>query len=128
MKSIKNTPATILIVDDNENVLAVLSAFLKREGYQCIEAGSPEKAISVCEGKEAIDIVVSDFYMPNMDGMKLRDNIHKLRPHLKVLFITGNPDKCDALTSEGFICFQKPFSFTELAFTIRRVLQGCSEN
>src|ERR1700681_2497640 len=99
MKRAKKRPATILIVDDNENLLTLLSAFLTKEGYRCITKSNPRQAITVCKRDDAVDIVVTDFGMPNMYGVKLRTALRKLRPRLEVLFITGNPETCEMLTS-----------------------------
>jgi DNA-binding NtrC family response regulator len=122
VKSAKRLPATILIVDDNESLLTLLSAFLTKAGYRCITKTNPKAAITVCKHEGVIDIVVTDFNMPNMNGLKLRTALRKLRPGLEVLFITGNPETYEMLVSKGFVCFQKPFDFTDLTSTIRLTL------
>jgi DNA-binding NtrC family response regulator len=83
---------------------------------------NPLQAITVCKRDNAVDIVVTDFNMPNMNGLKLRTALRKLRPRLEFLFITGNPETCEMLTSKNFICLQKPFDLTELASTLRLTL------
>ena len=122
MKGTKRSPATILIVDDNESMLTLLSESLTKKGYRCMTKSNPRQAIAVCKRDNAVDIVVTDFNMPHMNGLKLRTVLRKLRPQLEVLFITGNPETCEMLTSKNFVCFQKPFDLTELASTIRLTL------
>jgi DNA-binding NtrC family response regulator len=114
--------ASILIVDDDEDQLGLLCALLTNEGYRCIAASSPTEAISACKRDDAIDLVVSDFNMPTMNGLELWHVIRHLRPNLGVLFISGNLHACDILRSEGFPCLEKPFSLAELASRIRSIL------
>jgi DNA-binding NtrC family response regulator len=119
---------SILVIDDEEPLLELLCAVLTNEGYRCIAAASPAEAISACHRGDAIDLVVSDFNLPTMDGLRLQHAIRELRPNLDVLFISGNPDACDMLATEGFPCLQKPFPFAELTSVVHQILTGARKD
>jgi two-component system cell cycle sensor histidine kinase/response regulator CckA len=122
VNSADNSPGTILVVDDEEAVLALVCTVLANDGFSCIAANSPGEAIRVCKRYEALDLVVSDFDLPTMNGLGLWRVLRELRPNLNVLFISGNLDACDMLAAEGFSCLAKPFSFAELLSGVRRLL------
>jgi DNA-binding NtrC family response regulator len=113
---------TILLVDDEPALLNVISAVLEREGYRCIPAGHPTKALSLCESDEVIDFVVTDFNMPEMNGLQLWHRIQQVRPGLRVLFISGNSEVCESLCAKGLPCLVKPFQFAKLVSEIREKL------
>ena len=88
---------TILIVDDEKNYTAVLSAVLEEEGFETLTANSGQEALQLCE-KEEISLVLSDMKMPVMDGLELLEKIKKRAPDLPVIIMTahGTVDKAVA--------------------------------
>ncbi len=64
------TPARILIVDDDENTLEILRRWLAKEGYSTVSASDGAKCLEALE-KEPFDIVLLDVMMPNVDGMQV---------------------------------------------------------
>ena len=115
-------PQTILIVDDEPALLHTMSSLLQREGYRCIAAKHPTEALAVCESDQAIDFVVSDFSMPEMNGLQMWQRIRQIRPKLNVLFITGNAEACELLHTNGLAYLSKPFPFADLIWAVQRML------
>jgi CheY-like chemotaxis protein len=83
--------ARILVVDDDEELLEVMSATLSGFGYHVLSARSGREAIEVIETGEPIDLLFSDVVMPNgMTGVELAREAKRLRPGIKVLLTSGN--------------------------------------
>jgi signal transduction histidine kinase len=119
---------TILLVEDDPAVRAIVSAMLTARGYDIVDAGGGEEAIlrfETCE--RPIELVVSDLKMRGLDGSQTIDRIRVLEPATKVLYMSGYTD--DEIIrggglrpGTGFI--QKPFSGDELASRVRELLDG----
>jgi len=105
---------TVLIVDDEPQLRMLLADLLREEKWQVLSASQGEEALKILS-REKVDIVVSDIYMPVMNGLKLRDRIRE-DPTLKdipFLFISGYDDQMTvgAVRTpkiEGFIKKGKP--------------------
>ena len=80
---------TILIVDDDPNVLIVLQAALTHAGYGVLTAGGGDHALEVLTGNEHIVAVISDYAMVGLNGAALLTHVRELRPSLPCLLITG---------------------------------------
>jgi DNA-binding NtrC family response regulator len=117
----KDSPA-ILIIDDEAGLLDILCAVLEGQGFRCIPANKPAEAVDVCESDVEIDLVLSDLNMPMMNGVALWNVLRLVRPTLDVIFMSGNAEACEELADRGLSCLQKPFSFAQLTFEIRRIL------
>ena len=80
----------------------------------------------VDEGREFLDLVVTDLLMPNMGGLELATRMKQLHPETKVLFMSGYPDEAirsqEGLTEDVEI-MQKPFSMKSLAAKARSILE-----
>jgi DNA-binding NtrC family response regulator len=115
---------TILIVDDDRDVLNVLQDVLGRFEYSVLPAQTPEEAIAVVKGYPSdIDLMVVDAVMPNMSGPELADILLFLRPHMKVLFITGLDGLAIRLAFDHPCdCLQKPFSARLLVAKVQDTL------
>lgn len=74
-------PKTVLIVDDQKSIRALLNNILKVAGYEVIEADDGEKALKVLSGGEKIDLIITDLNMPTMDGIQLIWETRKLSRH-----------------------------------------------
>jgi two-component system cell cycle sensor histidine kinase/response regulator CckA len=118
----------ILVVEDDDAVRRMTLEFLKIRGYALIEARSAVDAIQIVERREEIiDMVLTDVVMPGMKGRELVEQLEKLRPGLKVLYMSAyNED--DAINigilSPGTSFIEKPFSPDQLAAKVRDVLIG----
>ena len=80
---------TILLVDDDVVVLALLKVILSREGYKVITAGSPASAVEIA-ANQAFSMLITDFQMPGMNGFELASRLTKDRVALPVLVISGS--------------------------------------
>ncbi|MCG8619778.1 MAG: response regulator [Desulfobacterales bacterium] len=81
----------ILIVDDEEIIVRLLSMSLRSDGYEVVSAHNGKEALEVLK-KEAPDIVVTDIKMPVMDGLELLKRIKKIEPDKEVIIVTGHGD------------------------------------
>ena len=117
---------TVLIVEDLKEVLDYAVQALKTYGYRAIPAGNAEEALQTCERKsEPLDLLLVDVVMPNLNGPELVKQLEKLRPGMKVLFMSGYSDNFLVLNSaagEPVHFIEKPFSPEELAGKVREVL------
>ena len=125
-KNICNGSETILIVDDEDMIIDVGQALLKRMGYQVITAKSGEEALEVVHRIGAgIDLVILDMVMPGMDGGRTFDGIRETCLELPIMLasgyaINGQAQKIMNRGCNGFI--QKPFSVSELSQKVRQIL------
>lgn len=118
----------ILVVEDDDAVRRMTREFLQLRGYTVLEARSATDAIQFVEShKEAIDLVLTDVVMPGMKGRELIDRLAKLRPGLKVLYMSAYTED-DAINigilNPGTAFIEKPFGPDELAGKVRDVLMG----
>ena len=115
-----------LVVDDDPLMVEVLVRILRHENYELTTALSGKEAIEKVEGKD-IDLLVTDFHMPNMKGPELADQLRHRLPALKVLYQTGFSDQLfeERLElAEGEAFLEKPFTATGLREAARLVLYG----
>ncbi len=121
---------TILVVDDEPAILDVSKHLLTQYGYTVITAESPEKAVKYYEQhKEAIDLVIMDFYMPKTSGLTCLERLLEIDPEIKVVMSSGQVSRKirdDVLKAgaKGFIA--KPYRIETLLTTIREVLSASS--
>ena len=118
---------TILIVDDEEMVLTSLSSFLKLEtDYEVVTFSSPQKALEYVENND-VDLVISDFLMPDMDGLNFLAEVKKLQPLATRIILTGYADKENAIRAINdvglFQYIEKPWDNNDLKITIRNGLE-----
>src|SRR2546430_11847842 len=83
--------ATVLVVDDDTGILGLVALMLSSEGYRVLKTADPEEAVRVFGQKpNEIDLLLSDVMMPGMSGPELEIRLHKVRPDLPVILMTGN--------------------------------------
>ena len=81
----------ILCVDDNEQELSVLKFMLATNGYRVVSATNGQEAIGIFAGT-AVDLVLTDYAMPQMDGNQLVDRLKQIAPHVPMILL-GDPQK-----------------------------------
>src|SRR5258708_39000922 len=84
---------TIMVVEDEGGIRALVRKILKRQGYTVLEAANGEEALKICEehaGK--IDLVITDVVMPKIGGRELVENLKKRCCGMKVLYVSGYTD------------------------------------
>ena len=115
---------TILICEDEALVRDLLREMLVRAGYTVLVAEDGLEALEIAQSHpEAIDLLLTDLVMPNLNGKQLADQMKEGRPETKVLFLSGYAD--DVIPGEmpaDIELLPKPFSTTTLLNTVRRTL------
>lgn len=118
---------TVLVVDDDEQALLLLQESLAGEGYNLLAASNGAEAIKVVEARkdQPLDLLITDLVMPKVDGMELASRVLKLRPGLKVLFISGYADdvvmhRQDSGAATTFL--PKPFKVDVLRTKVKALL------
>jgi CheY-like chemotaxis protein len=125
---VTNGSETILLVDDEEMIIDVGQALLKRLGYHVITVNSGSEAVDTVQRMGSdIDLVILDMIMPGMDGGKTFDRIREINPRLPVMLSSGYAINEQATLimrkgCNGFI--QKPFSVSELSKKIRKIFDA----
>jgi two-component system cell cycle sensor histidine kinase/response regulator CckA len=117
---------TILLVDDEQSVRAIVLKILRRAHYNVLEAENGEAALRIAEAHQGkIDLVITDMFMPGLRGREVVERLAPTRPGLRALFISGYADQ-DARTGVpgGANFLNKPFSGKELATAVEKVLKG----
>lgn len=115
----------IMIVDDNVEALKLIERGLKIAGHTAVKASSAMEALSVLNsGEEKIDLILTDYAMPETNGLELLKKIKKIHPELPVVMMTAYSEKrmvIDAMRSNcnGFL--EKPFGYEELMGEIERL-------
>lgn len=115
---------TILIVDDDLNVLEVLEARLTFAGYKTVKAASAAEAL-VRLTETSLDLMVSDIKMPGMNGLELFEKVHSTNPDLPVIFLTAYgtiPDAVKAVKAGAYDYLTKPFDGHELLDKINEIV------
>jgi two-component system, cell cycle sensor histidine kinase and response regulator CckA len=87
-----NRPCTILVVDDEDIVRALVARTLREAGYRVLQASHGAAAIGLLElESNAVDLVICDLVMPVLGGKEVADWMREHRPGLPLLFISGYP-------------------------------------
>ncbi|MBE2248299.1 MAG: sigma-54-dependent Fis family transcriptional regulator, partial [Myxococcus sp.] len=118
-------PATVLIVDDEKNILLTLNQALQLEGYQTELAAGGQLALDVIANKP-VDVVLMDVKMPDLDGLTALERIAALRPGLPVIMMSGHGTietavKATHLGARDFL--EKPISRDRLLLALRNALE-----
>jgi len=117
---------TILLVDDEENILTIWKNFLEKLGYKTILARNGLEAVKIFSlFKDRISLVVLDLIMPGKDGTKVFSEIKQIKDQIRFLITSGHPmdEKVEGLLSQGCHAFiQKPFALNEFSRMVRTLL------
>jgi CheY-like chemotaxis protein len=118
---------TVLLVEDDETVLALCSTVLQTLGYNVLEADGAQAAIDICRSHRGhIDLLLSDVVMPDSNGPALAVEVRDLRQGIRTLFMSGYTE--ETMNRHGFEAtagfIQKPFSASALAKKVRQVLDA----
>ena len=117
---------TILLVEDEEGLRSLNARGLRSRGYTVIEASNGIEALEALEEKDgAIDLVVSDVVMPEMDGPTLLRSMRKRNPDLKIIFVSGYAEDAFAKSleeNEKFDFLAKPFALSALVAKVKETM------
>jgi len=121
------TGETVLIVEDEPVVRAVIVEMLGEQGYQTLEAVDGPSGLRILRTNARIDLLVTDVGLPGMNGRQLADQARETRPGLKVLFITGYAESVaisDGFLQPGMEMITKPFDLDNLSRRIRAMVSS----
>ncbi len=115
----------VLVVDDEQEVRDTLSNVLKSLDYEPFVAASGKEALEIIK-KEPIDVVLSDLYMPEMDGIELLKKVKMINNRVVFLMITAHPTietAVEAIKKGAYDYLTKPFHIEEVRLKINRALE-----
>ncbi|MCW9046072.1 MAG: bacteriohemerythrin [Alphaproteobacteria bacterium] len=124
---------TILVVDDEEDLLTVTAEELIRLGYTVLRATSAEEANKIIQSEQSIDLLLSDIVMPgSMDGYGLANHVIRYRPNIRLLLMSGYTSKLEEKKSMSDPILNylldhllsKPFKKENLALQVRKALDS----
>lgn len=122
MSSLMNQPIRILFVEDDPEMRAVyLENFILPE-FEVVAAANGTEALAILQKTTAFDVVVSDNYMPEMDGITLLKRMRELHPDVRVVIVTGYgnwSDYVDAHNLGVWKFIDKPVKIADLKKLIR---------
>jgi two-component system cell cycle sensor histidine kinase/response regulator CckA len=123
-KSLRGTE-TIMLLDDQPDLLMLTAEFLRRNGYEVLPASRGDEALHIAaEFRKRIDLFITDIVMPEMNGRICAEKLKATRPGVPILYVSGYTDgvfdSAALASNEGFLA--KPFTLEELGFKIREML------
>jgi two-component system, cell cycle sensor histidine kinase and response regulator CckA len=117
---------TILLVEDEDGLRSLNARGLRSRGYSVIEAANGIEAMEALEEKDgAVDLVVSDVVMPEMDGPTLLREMRKRNPNLKIIFVSGYAEEAfdkSLPENEQFAFLPKPFALSALVEKVKETM------
>ncbi len=121
-------PAKILVADDEQNLRRVLTALLRREGHDVVQAANGGEAI---ERLADVDVVITDLRMPGADGMEVLRTAARNHPHVPVIMITayGSVGQAvEAIKAGAFDYIEKPFEQEAIRIIIEKAIGQAAAN
>jgi CheY-like chemotaxis protein len=119
---------TVLVIDDEPSVRLLIVDVLQEAGYGVLEADDGPAGLKILQTDRRIDLLITDVGLPSgMNGRQVADAGRALRPHLKVLFITGYAENAvlgNGHLEPGMQVITKPFAIEALANKIRAMIDG----
>src|SRR5262245_61476026 len=118
-----------LVVDDEPDVREILSAFVRRHGFDVTSAEDGEKALQAVAERRP-DAIFLDVMMPRMTGLQALERIREDDPDVPVVIVSANRDSetAEAALRLGAVNFvQKPFDKEEIGFVVRRIRAAIDE-
>lgn len=127
MTPVMNLPAaSVLVVDDDDDVRALAVAILHEAGYRALPASSGDAALTLLRNGLAIDLLFTDIVMPGeLDGFRLAIEARRIRPDLKIVYTTGFAGFTSRITAQMIPApmLKKPYRPGELASAVMRALE-----
>jgi PAS domain S-box-containing protein len=119
---------TVLLVEDEMDILNMAAIILEKQGYTVLQANTPGEAAHLARKHSSkIQLLITDVVMPEMNGRDLADALKTDYPHIKCLYMSGYTSDVIAhqgVLAEGVNFIQKPFSLLDLATKVREVLES----
>jgi DNA-binding NtrC family response regulator len=115
----------ILVIDDEAAQRDVLTGYLKKKGYKIFSASSGKEGIEIT-GRNPVDIILSDFKMPDLNGIEVLDQIKKINPEISFVIVTAYgtvENAVKAMRLGAFDYLSKPVDLDELDLMIERIIE-----
>ena len=114
----------VLIVDDQADQRNSLAALLKAKfNITPVSAESADAALELLRTEMPVHLVISDYVMPGMDGVRFAAEVRRLRPNLRVILMTGHDELLDSIVDAGVIPALKPVAADTLASVLQEHLR-----
>lgn len=116
----------ILIVDDEAEVRRVLRLYFERHGYEVVEAGNGHEAVGLLR-REAVDLVVTDVVMPDMDGLETLCHVRRHYPDIPVIAISAPSNELFLESARGLGAahtFEKPLCLRDVVGAVEETLRA----
>jgi CheY-like chemotaxis protein len=115
--------ASILVVEDDPLGRNLICEVLRSDGHQLVEASDGTEALELLQ-TQPFNLVIVDFVMPKLDGLKLVDHLHSVSPRMPLLLISGymSEDSGKKILQETAEFLPKPFDLDVLRSTVQRLL------
>ncbi|MCW2950802.1 MAG: Blue-light-activated protein, partial [Thermoleophilia bacterium] len=117
---------TVLVVEDETVVRALIVEVLHELGYRTLEAEDGPSGLAILQSRTQVDLLVTDIGLPGLNGRQIADAARLMRPDLKILFMTGyaeNAAFANGFLEHGMEMMTKPFAMELLAMRLRTMLQ-----
>jgi len=121
--------ASILVIDDQEPIRRIVRRALENERHAVLDASDGELGMQILE-RETVDVVITDIFMPRLDGIQTLREIRKRFPAVRVIAMSGGDStglldlRKDAELLGAVKSLQKPFTAREIVDVVRAVLGG----
>ncbi len=116
----------LLIVDDEQNLLDLLSESAKETIGTVVTCLNPLDALASIQGGEDYDVILSDIKMPQLDGVQFMEKALQVDPELTFMFMSGFPDRetiSKALKMGAYDFLEKPFTLSQLGHALNRAFE-----
>ncbi len=122
------SPKTVIVVDDEQMVTTALTSFLELETpYRVLAFNDPEEALALDLDAENVYVIISDFMMPQMDGITFLKKMRDKKPQATRVLLTGYADKENAVRAINeaglYYYLEKPWNNDHLALIIRNSIE-----
>ncbi|VVO46665.1 Sensor kinase CckA [Pseudomonas fluorescens] len=116
------TPSTILVVEDDSIVRMLIVDVLEELEYTVLEADDGNAALEIlADPGKAVDLMMTDYGLPGMNGRELSQKARQLRPALPILFASGYAESLEV--PDGMHVIGKPFSIDQLRDKVKGILK-----
>ena len=119
------TGHAILLVDDDPDIRSLIRTFLEHEGYLVYTAADADRAVQIFHSLGRMDLLITDYSMPDRNGVDLAHELLSIQPDLPVLVISGllmDVDEMNQIESGGLKFIPKPFSLPRLLSEVHNIL------
>ena len=122
---------TILIVDDDREIVELLSIYLRNEGYDIATAYDGAEALHVANNQDDLALVILDVMMPKKDGLQVVEQLRETKPNVAVLMLSAkskDTDKIEGLLAGADDYVTKPFNPLEVVARIKSLLRRSGQS